>query len=66
MITLYNGYLIRGGDGNDFIDGYGGPGFYYGEAGNDFIYYYYTDPAGNSVADGGSGSDLIFRRGPGR
>ena len=58
--TLKNGYLIRGGDGNDFIDGYGGPGFYYGEAGNDFIYYYYTDPAGNSVADGGSGSDLIF------
>ena len=58
--TLKNGYIIRGGDGNDFIDGYGGPGFYYGEAGNDFIYYYYTDPAGNSVADGGSGSDLIF------
>ena len=58
--TLRNGYIIRGGDGNDFIDGYGGPGFYYGEAGNDFIYYYYYDPAGNSVADGGSGSDLIF------
>ncbi len=51
--SLYNGYTIRGGDGNDFIDGYGGPGFYYGEAGNDFIYYYYADPAGNSVADGG-------------
>ena len=58
--TLKNGYLIRGGDGNDFIDGYGGPGFYYGEAGDDFIYYYYTDPVGDSIADGGSGRDVIF------